>query len=226
MKFKDDYLKSKSEMTYNLLKKMYLSNAITRKFFYQYINRFEGGQFYSMTLRRIYKETKDISVGIGSYGCFTDGIRPHVIIGNYCSFAPGVQRLVGNHPYHNISTYPIFYNKDFGALDKTNYPETHLIIGNDVWIGVNAIVTGGVNSIGNGAIIGAGAVVTKDVEPYSIVAGVPAKVIGQRFSDEIIDKIESSEWWNLTPDKLGSLVRYAENPLTFIEKLHNPKVNM
>lgn len=225
MKFKENYLKSKPIVIYILLKKMFLSNVITRKIFYFYINRFEGGQFYSTTLRKIFKETWDIDVGIGSYGCFTDGFRPHVRIGNYCSIAPGVQRLVGNHPIQNISTYPIFYNKDFGALSETHYKETHLKIGNDVWIGVNVIVTGGVKSIGNGAIIGAGAVVTKDVAPYSIVAGVPAKVIGRRFSDELIDKIESSEWWNLTPDKLGAYVEFANNPLAFIEKLKISKEN-
>ena len=142
MIFQRSYLNEQPMTHYKLLKKMYLSNPITRRLFFKYIEKNEGGQFYSSTLRRIFRDQYDISVGIGSYGCFTDGFRPHVTIGNYCSIAPGVQRLVGNHPYSNISTYPLFYKKEFGALSETVYDEHTLHIGHDVWIGVNAIITG------------------------------------------------------------------------------------
>ncbi|WP_242258205.1 CatB-related O-acetyltransferase [Streptococcus thoraltensis] len=219
MKFDTKYLTYRGKLAYKILKKLYLKNSLTRKLFYQYINRYEGGQFYSTTLRRIFKETRNIDVQIGSYGCFTDGFRPNVTIGAYCSIASGVQRLVGNHPYDNISTYPLFYKKDFGALTETRYDEKQLSIGHDVWIGVNAIITGNVQNIGNGAIIGAGAVVTHDVEPYTIVAGVPARKIGVRFSDSIQEQLEKSKWWELTPDELAPMAELANQPEAFIKKV-------
>lgn len=223
MKFQKCFLIDKPEGLYRVLKKMYLANAITKRLFYKYIDKKEGGQFYSTTLRRIFSETKDINVGIGTYGCFTDGFRPHVDIGAYCSIAPGVQRLVGNHPYTNASSHPIFYSKEFGCIAETRYDEHKLIIGNDVWIGVNAIITGNVEEIGDGAIIGAGAVVTHNVRPYEIVAGVPAKVIGQRFDDVIKEKLIKSAWWDLTPDRLAGCAQFANDIDRFIEEVEKQK---
>ena len=223
MKYEKKFEQPVSERKYKFLKRMYLANPITKRLFYRYIDRFEGGQFYSQTLRRIFFETKDIKVGIGSYGCFTDGFRPHVIIGSYCSIAPGVQRLVGNHPYSNASTHPLFYHKDFGCLEEMHYDEHKLLIGNDVWIGVNAIITGNVEEIGDGAIIGAGAVVTHNVRPYEIVAGVPAKVIGQRFDDAVKERLIKSAWWELTPDQLAGSAEFANNIDRFIEEVEKQK---
>lgn len=84
-----------------------------------------------------------------------------------------------------------------------HYPVNHekLIIGNDVWIGYNAIILSGVK-IGDGAIVATGAVVTKDVKPYEIVGGIPAKVIRKRFSDEVIIKLQKMKWWNWSVDKI------------------------
>ena len=221
MKFRREYLAQASNFKYRILKKMYLSNPVTRRLFNTYISKREGGQFYSSTLRRIFREEYDIDVGIGSYGCFTTNFRPHVKIGAYCSIAPGVQRLVGNHPYTNVSTHPLFYKKEFGALDETRYEDHYLTIGNDVWIGVNAIITGNVSLIGDGAIIGAGAVVTHDVAPYAIVAGVPAKVINERFPKEIQEQIINSKWWQLYPDTLSGFAKDAADIELFLKKVEN-----
>lgn len=204
-------------MKFKLLKKLCLGNSAERTLFYKYINKYEGGQFYSKTLRRIYKETFDIEVGFASYGCFTTNFRPHVRVGNYCSIAPGVQRLVGNHPMTDISTHPIFHLKEFGYVSKTRYNEHTLHIGHDVWIGVNAIITGNCEKIGNGAVIGAGAVVTKNVEPYSIVAGIPAKVIGYRFTLEERQLLETSKWFDFTPSQLKDAIPYADNVNMFVK---------
>jgi acetyltransferase-like isoleucine patch superfamily enzyme len=220
MIFRREYLKNQNDNLYGRLKQMYLGNKISKHFFYRYIEKNEGGQFYSTTLRRIFKEQYDIDAGIGTYGCFTDGFRPHVKIGNYCSIAPGVQRLVGNHPYSNVSTHPLFYKKEFGVLSETHYDEKHLTIGNDVWIGVNAIITGNCSRIGDGAIIGAGAVVTHDVPDFSIVGGVPAKIIKYRFLPEDQKKLKDSCWWNLYPDELAKYVQYAGNVDEFVENLN------
>ena len=211
-------------MNYKLLKKLCLGNSISRTIFYKYINKYEGGQFFSQTLRRIFREVYDIDVVFASYGCFTTNFRPHVKVGNYCSIAPGVQRLVGNHPMSDVSTHPIFHLKEFGYVSSNRYKEHYLHIGHDVWIGVNAIITGNCERIGNGAVVGAGAVVTKNVEPYSIVAGSPARVIGYRFSPGEREILESSKWFELTPSMLKEAIPFADNVTEFvniINRIHN-----
>lgn len=126
----------------------------------------------------------------------------HLIIGRFCSIACGAKFLFtsGNHALCSLSTYsfPIFY--DEWNLDPKQITEAwdnkgDIIIGNDVWIGYEALIMSGV-TIGDGAIIGARAVVTRDVPPYTIVAGVPAKPIRRRFSDEVIETLQSAQWWN------------------------------
>ena len=132
--------------------------------------------------------------------------KKDVYIGKYCSLANGVCIGVGNHPYQYLTTPPFTYMDNDIQLygDMPVEPENRVeipkpqktIIGNDVWIGHNAIVIGGV-TIGDGAIVGAGAVVTKDVEPYSIVGGVPARHIKYRFSEEIRKELVELKWWDL-----------------------------
>lgn len=123
-------------------------------------------------------------------------------IGRYCSLACGSKFLFtsGNHALASLSTYtfPIFYEewgldaKDIcGAWDNKG----DIFVGNDVWIGFEAVILSGV-TIGDGAIIGARAVVTKDVPPYTIVGGVPAKTIRKRFDDRTIEKLLSLRWWD------------------------------
>lgn len=120
-------------------------------------------------------------------------------IGKYCSIAGNVKTIIGEHPAHDwVSTHPAFYStncvcgktfsktKQFKEQKYTDEPNNIMVdIGNDVWIGSEALIMNGVK-IGDGAIIAAGAVVTKDVSPYTIVGGVPAKITGQRFKDEDI----------------------------------------
>ena len=98
--------------------------------------------------------------------------------------------------------------------------EKRSYIGNDVWIGANSIIKGGLK-IADGAIIGAGAVVTKDVEPYTIVAGVPARVIGRRFDEEIIQKLLKIKWWNWSNEKLWKNIDSFYDPVSFVEKFSN-----
>jgi len=120
-------------------------------------------------------------------------------IGNFCSIAANCIISPGKHPINHVSTSPVFYskknvlNKCFNEFKFDEYDET--VIGNDVWIGINAFIKGGI-SIGDGAVIGAYAVVTRDVEPYSIVGGNPAKVIRKRFDNEVIEQLLKSKWWD------------------------------
>jgi len=120
-------------------------------------------------------------------------------IGKFCSIASGVKIVLGSHPTHLISMHPAFYaiNKAFDTFaDKTYFQEYFDVeIGNDVWMGDGVIIPGGVR-IGDGAIIAARAVVTKDVEPYSVVGGVPAKHIKYRFSEEKIKLLLEFKWWD------------------------------
>ena len=226
MKYKNKYAFSYNGIIYKFLKKMYLKNKVTRYLVNIYIQKYEGGQFYSQTIRRIFREKYDIDVGIGTYGCFTTNFRPHVKIGNYCSIAPGVQRLVGNHPMTDISTHPLFHLKEFGCCEETKYESHKLTIGNDVWIGVNAIITGNVEYIGDGAVIGAGAVVTHNVEPYAVVAGCPAKIIRFRFTKEEQDSLTSSKWFELTPNEIQPAVKYADNIGKFVEEVQKIRRNI
>lgn len=124
----------------------------------------------------------------------------HCTIGKYCSISYGVTIGAPEHNYTRPSTHQFIYEPRYGLFEedtivreeKFNQPVS---IGNDVWIGCNSTILRGV-SVGNGAIVAANAVVTKDVPPYSIVAGVPARVIKYRFSQEIIDRLLSLQWWN------------------------------
>jgi len=126
-------------------------------------------------------------------------------IGNYCSISHGVKIGMGPHPLHFISTSPIFYEPYRGYVKEQKYNEFedkgYTIIGNDVLIGANAIILAGVN-IGDGAVIGAGSVVAKDVPPYAIVAGNPAKIIRYRFNKKIIDFLLKSKWWLRKPEEV------------------------
>lgn len=124
-------------------------------------------------------------------------------IGNYCSIAHEVICGLGRHPLDLFSTSPIFYRRNnplyLQIVNKDIEFDEYLPIniGNDVWIGARAIIMDGVN-IGNGAVIAAGAVVTKDVPPYAIVGGVPAKIIKYRSEQDFVDK-QLKEWWNYDP---------------------------
>lgn len=148
-------------------------------------------------------------------------------IGKFCSIASHVSIGGSEHPISWASTSPVFQNvkhsgptKRFACFNLEGKLET--IIGNDVWIGRNVLIKQGVK-IGDGAIIGMGAVVTKDVEPYSIVAGVPAHFIKYRFSDDIIKNLLDLKWWDYDDDCLKQIAPYVKKPQLFIDKLNEIK---
>lgn len=145
-------------------------------------------------------------IGYGSY--IGNGCNLNANIGRYCSIASNVKTITGTHPTRKfVSTHPSFFSVREQAgftyvssnrfqEDITVDPEGHLAeIGDDVWIGNNVLILPGVH-IGSGAIIAAGAVVTKDVAPYSIVGGVPARMIRLRFDEKQIKELLEIKWWN------------------------------
>ncbi len=184
----------------------YLKKRKIQDLFAKLIARLEGGEMYSKTIREIYRKYHGIDVGKYSYGCFfNDSIRPGVTIGRYCSISKNVSIMDANHPLHHKSTHPFFYEPNYKYVKESYVQHIPIIIENDVWIGKNSIIVPNVRKIGNGAVIAAGAVVTKDVPSYAIVAGNPAKVIRFRFQQEVIDKLQKEQWWqydieNLVPD--------------------------
>ena len=135
--------------------------------------------------------------------------KDKLIIGKFCSIACGVRFLFNsaNHTLSSLSTYtfPLFYEEwDLKQQDVVNSWDNKgdIIIGNDVWIGYEAVILAGV-TIGDGAIIGTRAVVTKDVPPYTIVGGVPAKPIKKRFSEETISALLEIQWWNWSEERIA-----------------------
>lgn len=137
---------------------------------------------------------------IGDYSYINSNARiRNTVIGKFCSIGPGVKIELGSHPTYFVSTHPVFYanNKPFKTFATHGYfqEDKQVVIGNDIWIGENALILGGV-TIGDGAIIAAGSVVTKDVDPYAIVGGVPARTIKHRFDEKEKKVIQKSKWWD------------------------------
>jgi len=145
--------------------------------------------------------TRLSSTKVGNYTTFADSSSfSNCNIGSFCSFGESIIAGLAKHPLNYVSTSPAFYSPNHLAsqisfTEIQSYKEhTRTIIGNDVWIGTRATILGGVN-IGDGAVIAAGAVVTKDVKPYAIVGGVPARLLKMRFSDQHIDFLLKFRWW-------------------------------
>lgn len=173
------------------------------------IAKLDGSYYYSPVIRNLYKELHGLEIGYGTYGgCWNNSAMwwNNITIGNYCSFAGQVSLFPCNHPMNLFSTHPIMYDTYCsGASKQRDFTgKTFLHIGHGVWFGGNSIVLSGCKTIGNGAVIGAGAVVTKDVPPYAIVVGNPAKVLRYRLTPEQIEKVEASRWWELNKEELNA----------------------
>ena len=167
-----------------------------------------------------------VSIGVGSYivGASLEfgSTQGHVLVGNYSSIGHRIRFIAGlNHNGSFISTYPFrdFFGDSAEGVINSYFETNHnqVIIGSDVWIGADVTLLGGVR-IGNGAIIGAGAVIAKDVPPYAVVVGNPARVIKYRFSPEEISFLQRLRWWNWERERIISHWREFERPREFMQK--------
>jgi len=164
-------------------------------------NHLEGGPFFSMTLRSILERHHQVSVGRYTYGsALSPGLLPPgTRVGAYSSFGANLIVLRRNHPIDRLTQHPFFYNHALGIVDRDTIPEdtdNPLRIGNDAWIGHNVTIVATCTSIGDGAAVGAGSVVTRDVPPFTVVAGVPARPIRRRCDADTEALIRRSGWWH------------------------------
>lgn len=144
-------------------------------------------------------------------------------IGSFCSIANGVIIGGGMHPIDWVSTSPVFYaGRDSVKAKFSTFLRVEpkiTTIGHDVWIGQNVLIKQGVN-IGTGAVIGMGSIVTKDIPPYAIYAGNPAKILRMRFNDLIIEELLASKWWKMKENKLVDSAKYIKNPSQFLKSIN------
>ena len=180
----------------------------------------------------VFSNTTLMNCVVGKFSYVSNNCRlANTKIGRYCSIANDVCTCNGQHPTSIfVTTYPSFYyntekqigfsfHKDAPLFNTSKYAdassEFEVIIGNDVWIGSHVLLMPGIK-IGDGAIVAAGSVVTKDVEPYNIVGGSPAKLIKKRFNDNQINRLLKIEWWNKPHDSIIANYRLFENIDSFL----------
>lgn len=167
------------------------------------IAKLEGGEAFSKTLRELVYYYHGFEIGIGSYGACFDPVKFNVgkgnlKVGKFTSVADGVCGYTRDHPYGFCSTHPYFFNKEFsgGWINADMVSHGRLTIGNDVWIGQYVVILPSCTKIGDGAVIGAGTILTKDVPDYAIVVGNPGRIIKYRFGEDKILQLKNLRWWD------------------------------
>lgn len=180
-----------------------INNSVLRRILRSIIAHFDGGWAFSEKLRIIMEKYHGIIIGVGSYGsCFNPEQAwvgyGNLTVGKFTSIAKGVCMYTRNHPYWYPSTSPLFYNAEFcrGGIPADTVPYDKLTIGNDVWIGQYAVILPSCKHIGDGAVIGAGSIITKDVPDYAVVAGNPGRVLKYRFDEDKIEQLKRIKWWD------------------------------
>lgn len=203
----------------SIIEKLY-TIAIFRKVIFRLLILTRKNSFDNSNLCHILKKFYNINIGAYSYGgCFDyNKIAPGTKIGKYCSFASDVVVMSQDHLKTAITTHAFLFKPSFGLIKKDPREPHHIEIGNDVWIGYHSTILPSVSKIGDGAIVAAGSVVTRDVPPYAIVAGVPAKIIKYRFSEIEIQQLLRLKWWDWPDEEVFLNHEFFYDPLKFIDK--------
>lgn len=176
--------------------------------------------FDNQILCTLFAKFHNIRIGKFSYGgCFDyKNIAPGTVIGKYCSFASDVVIISNDHIKDAISTHPFLFKPSFGIIKEDPRKSHPIEIGNDVWIGYHATILPGVSKIGDGAIIAACSVVNKDVPPYAVVAGIPAKIIKYRFPEAEIQQLLKIKWWDWPDEKVFSNYKLFYSSTEFLKE--------
>lgn len=196
------------------LRWLYGRGSIGRALARRLLNRLEGGEIRSETLRDIFLHYHGVDVGAYTHGgCF----EPHsfgrnTTIGRYTSIARTAFAATLDHPTDFKGMHGFFFNSNLGYTRHVR-EYAPLSIGNDVWLGHNAVISSSVRSIGDGAVIGAGAVVFKDVPPYAVVVGNPGRVVRYRFSPSTIERLLEERWWQRDIEELATTISDFDHPL-------------
>jgi acetyltransferase-like isoleucine patch superfamily enzyme len=181
--------------------------------------KLDGGSLELGLLRRVFREYHNIDVGAYSYGgCFdAKYVAAGTRIGKFCSFANPIYIFAVNHKLQAVTTHPFIYNPSVGIISENLREYNHVQIGNDVWMGLNAMIMPSVSCVGDGAVIAAGAVVAKDVPPYAVVGGIPAKIIKYRFPEDVIRALLEIKWWDWEPQRIFSFHKEFNSTDAFLK---------
>ena len=197
-----------------------------------HLNFFVGANSISTVDKNFYKDGIENALTLGAYSyingidfwCAGKNNLPNILIGRYCSLSRELLFIVGfNHNYKALSNYPQIGRASQNLKNPAKNPR-QIIIGHDVWIGHGATVMGGVK-IGTGAVIGTGSVVSKDIPPYAIAVGNPARVVKYRFDEATIKKLLAIKWWKWDIDKIKELLSQTPDVEDFAEANYSPELD-
>ncbi|MCC2978530.1 MULTISPECIES: CatB-related O-acetyltransferase [unclassified Sphingomonas] len=201
-----------------VLEKLYAGRR-SHGWFLRLMRRWDGGEMRSPRLRRLMRAHQGVTIGDYSYGAILHrGVLPRgTVVGRWCSVGQELIVRRRDHPIERVSQHPFFYNAKLGLVPRDTIPldeENPLVIGNDVWIGDRVTILSGCRSIGDGAVLAAGAVVTRDVPPFAIMGGVPARMLRARFPDPIATLVAESRWWDFDLETVAGWQSLLFQPLT------------
>jgi acetyltransferase-like isoleucine patch superfamily enzyme len=170
-------------------------------------------------LREVARRYYDLEIGEYTYGgCFNfNKIAPGTKIGKFCSFGENITIISVNHPTDWVTTHPFTYKPNLGGSEIDKRSRTRLVVGNDVWVGTNAVILPSVRRIGHGSIIAAGAVVVGDVPDFAIIAGVPGREVKKRIESPYIKAILASRWWEWPMEEIFGQATLFEDIEAFIK---------